>query len=129
MTTRLAAKLSTRSLSILAAGALAVVALVAAGQALAAKPLTQKQFAEARLKQALNTWARKTVPGLAVGSVSCVLPENGVVLHCTAKASAPKYRENLVFKVTETLHETGVMSWAITSRACSDSRTGKSIQC
>lgn len=118
-----------RRRSILAAAAVAAVALLVAGQALAAKPLTQKQFAEARLKQVLNAWARKTVPGLAIGTVTCVLPENGVVIHCTAKASAPKYRENLVFKVTETLHETGTMSWAITSKACSDSRTGQSIQC
>ncbi len=106
-----------------------MVALAATGQAMAAKPLTQKQFAELRMKQALTGWAKKNVPGLQIGAASCVLPKNGVVIHCTVKSTAPKYRENILFKVTETLHEVGTITWVVTSKTCSDSKTHETIAC
>jgi hypothetical protein len=114
---------------LLPAAALAAAALLAAGHALAAKPRTQKQYAELRLKQAMNSWARKKVPGLTIDTVSCVLPKNGVVVRCTARASAPKYREKVVFGVKETLHPVGTMTWLVTSEACSDSKTGGKLRC
>ena len=54
---------------------------------------------------------------------------NGNVVHCTVTSTAPSYRENIVFKVRETLHASGTMSWLVTAKACSDSRTGKAIAC
>jgi hypothetical protein len=106
-----------------------LLAAVAAGHALAAEPLTQKQYAELKMKQAITSWAKKNVPGLRVGATSCTLPRNGVVIRCTVQSTAPKYRENIVFKVKETLHDVGTVSWVVTSRACSDSKTHATITC
>ena len=108
---------------------LALVALVATGQALGAKPLTQKQYAELKMKQAMTQWAKKSVPGLQIGAASCVLPKNGVVIHCTVQSTAPKYNENIVFKVKETLHDIGTVTWVVTSKTCSDSKTHKTFAC
>ena len=109
--------------------AAALLAALLAPATLAAKPLTQKQYTEQTLKTAMTAWARKNVKGLEIGAAACVLPENGNVVHCTVKSSAPGYRENIVFKVTETLHASGTMSWRVTAKACSDSETGKAITC
>jgi hypothetical protein len=109
--------------------AFALVALVATGQALAAKPLTQKQYAELKMKQALTAWAKKSVPGLQIGAASCVLPKNGVIIHCTVQSTAPKHNENIVFKVKETLHDIGTVTWVVTSKTCSDSKTHKTFAC
>ncbi len=46
------------------------IALGAAGQAMAAKPLTQKKYAELRLKQVMTHWAKQKVPGLRIGAAS-----------------------------------------------------------
>jgi hypothetical protein len=109
--------------------ALALVALVATGQAMAAKPLTQKQYAELRMKQVMTAWAKKNVPGLQIGAAACVLPKNGVIIHCTVQSTAPKYTENIVFKVKETLHDVGTVTWVVTSKVCSDSKTHKTFAC
>jgi hypothetical protein len=115
----------------LASAALAAIAVApaATGGAEAAKPLTQKQYTELTLKQHMNATFKKTVPGLTVTKVTCVLPKNGTVVKCVANASAPKAREDVVFKVTETLSEVGNMSWRITSSACSDSKTHQKLSC
>ena len=106
-----------------------LLAVLLAPAALAAKPLTQKQYTEQTLKTAMTAWARKNVKGLEIGSASCVLPLNGNVVHCTVTSTAPSYREKIVFKVRETLHASGTMSWLVTAKACSNSRTGKAIAC
>jgi hypothetical protein len=113
----------------LAPAVLAVVALAAAGGASAAKPLTQKQYTELTLKQNMNAKFKKTVPGLTVTKVTCVLPKNGTTVKCIADASAPRARENVVFKVTETLSAVGDMTWRVTSSVCSDSKTHQKISC
>jgi hypothetical protein len=114
----------------LASAALAAIALApAAGGAAAAKPLTQRQYTELTLKQHMNATFKKTVPGLTVTKVSCVLPKNGTTVKCVANASAPKARESVVFEVTETLSEVGNMSWRITSSVCSDSKTHRKLSC
>jgi hypothetical protein len=108
-------------------GALGALLLVPA--ALAAKAPTQKQYTEQKLKAAMMSSAQLKGLGLTWGAVTCVLPKNGNIVHCTVHASAPKAQENIVFKVKETLKETGAMSWAITSDACSDSKTGQKLSC
>jgi L-aminopeptidase/D-esterase-like protein len=112
---------------ILLLGALAALLIVPA--ALAAKAPTQKQYTEQKLKTAMMTSSQLKGLGLKWGTVTCVLPKNGNIVHCTVHASAPAARENIVFKVKETLKETGAMSWAITSDACSDSKTGQKLAC
>jgi hypothetical protein len=107
----------------------ALAALFLVPFALAAKAPTQKQYSEQKLKTAMMSSAQLKGLGLKWGAVSCVLPKNGNIVHCTVHASSPKAQENIVFKVRETLKETGTMSWAITSDACSDSKTGKKLSC
>jgi len=102
-------------------------ALAAPSAALAAKPLTQKQFAEQRLKVEMTAWAKKNIPGLEIGKVTCVLPRNGNVVHCTVASTAPKYRENITFQVREVLSQAGTMTWTATSRKCTDSKTGRPV--
>jgi hypothetical protein len=97
--------------------------------ALAAKPLTQKQYTEKKLKTAMMSSSELKPLGLTWGAVACVLPKNGNVVNCTVHASAPKARENIVFKVRETLTQEGAMTWKITSDACSDSKTGQKLSC
>jgi hypothetical protein len=108
---------------------LIAAALLAPLPGLAAKAPTQKQYAEQKLKAAMTAWAKKNVAGLRIGTVSCVLPLNGNVVHCTVHASAPRSRENIVFTVRETLTQLGAMKWAVTSDACSDSKTGQKLSC
>jgi hypothetical protein len=109
--------------------AFALIALGAAGQAMAAKPLTQKQYAELRMNQVLTQWAKQKVPGLQIGAASCVLPKNGVIIHCTVQSTAPKYNENIVFNVKETLHDVGTVTWVVTSKTCSNAKTHKTFAC
>ena len=114
-----------------AAAILATCSFAAAGTVSAATyPSGYRQEAEAKLKTAFAAWAKKHLAGSTVGKVSCILPTSGSTLHCTVHvASAPKYRENIVFKIRETLHETGTMSWVATSHSCTDSKTGKPFAC
>jgi hypothetical protein len=107
----------------------AFAALLVPAAALAAKQPTQKQFTEQKLKTAMTSSPSLKPLGLKFGVVACVLPKNGTVVNCTVHASAPKARENIVFKVRETLNEEGNMSWRITSDACSDSKTGQKLSC
>ena len=107
----------------------ALAALLVPAAALAAKAPTQKQYTEQLLKKEMMSSAQLKPLGLKWGVVSCVLPKNGNVVHCTVHASAPKAQENIVFKVRETLTQEGSMKWAITSDACSDSKTGQKLSC
>jgi hypothetical protein len=112
-------------------GIVGICLLGAAGAtALAAAPKSEKQYAELKLKTSFSAWVKKHLPGATVKTVSCVLPVNGIVVKCVVHvASAPRYRENIVFKISETLHETGTMTWVATSHSCTDSKTGKSFSC
>jgi hypothetical protein len=107
----------------------ALLALLVPVTALAAKAPTQLQYTEQKLKTSMMNSSQLKPLGLRYGAVKCVLPKNGNVVHCTVHATAPKARENIVFKVTETLKQTGQMTWAITSDACSDSKTGQKLSC
>ena len=106
-----------------------LAALLSVPAAFAAKAPTQKQYTEQKLKTAMMGSSQLKGLGLKFGVVSCVLPKSGNVVHCTVHTSAPKAQENIVFKVTETLAETGNMKWAITSDTCSDSKTGQKLSC
>ena len=92
-----------RRLSCALAACLLTVLLAPA--ALAAKPLTQKQYTEQTAEDGDDRWAKKNVKGLEIGSATCVLPLNGNVVHCTVTSTAPSYQEKIVFKVRETLHD------------------------
>jgi hypothetical protein len=110
----------------------ALVLLVAAALVAAAAAETPAQrYAETQLKTAFGAWLKKNLPGGKVGKVTCVLPTdpNGKVAHCTVYVSAPKYRENVVFKVTNTIHANGTASFAMTSHSCTDSKSGKKLAC
>jgi hypothetical protein len=113
----------------LAVAAIAAVVLVPAGAAAAAYPRADVQYANKTMKASFTAWAKKNLPGTTVGKVSCVLPTSGSVIRCTVHVSAPKSRENIVFKVNGTLHETGQLSWVATSHACTDSKTGAKLTC
>ncbi len=104
-------------------------ALLVAPAALAAKAPTQKQYTEQLLLKEMKASAQLKSLGLKWGTVTCVLPKSGIVVHCTVHASSPKAQENIVFKVRETLTQEGNMNWAITSDACSDSKTGQKLSC
>ena len=112
-----------------AALAAAVLALVATGAASAAYPKAEIQYADKTMKGSFTAWAKKNLPGTTVGKVSCVLPSNGNVIHCSVHVSAPKNRENIVFKVKGTLHDSGQLTWVSTSHTCTDSKTGKPFAC
>jgi hypothetical protein len=104
-----------------------MAALVVPGGASAAKPQTQKQYTEQQLKTQMNKRFKSL--GVTITKVTCVLPKNGTTVKCVADGSAPKSRESFVFKVTENLNAAGVMSWRITSSACSDSQTHQKLSC
>src|SRR4051794_5891752 len=106
-----------------------VVALAASGTAAAAYPRGDVLYANKTMKASFTAWAKKNLPGTTVGKVACVLPKSGNVIHCTIHVSAPKNRENIVFKVKGTLHEVGTLSWVATSHSCTDSKTGKPFAC
>jgi hypothetical protein len=107
----------------------AVLALAAIGAASAAYPKAEVQYANKTMKGSFTAWAKKNLPGTTVRKVSCVLPSNGNVIHCTVHVSAPKNRENIVFKVKGTLHESGQLNWVSTSHSCTDSKSGKPFAC
>ncbi len=107
----------------------ALLALLAAGAASAAYPKAEVQYADKTMKTSFTAWAKKNLPGTKVGTVSCKLPSNGNVIHCTVHVSAPKNRENIVFEVKGTLHESGQLTWVSTSHSCTDSKTGKKFSC
>jgi len=114
-----------------AAAVLGICSLTAvASLGAATYPKGFQQDAEAKLKTAFGTWTKKHLPGSTIKAVSCILPTSGNVLHCTVRvASAPKYRELIVFKIRETLHDSGQMTWVATSHSCTDSKTGKPFAC
>jgi hypothetical protein len=112
-----------------AAAALALLALLTAGAASAAYPKAEVQYANNTMKGSFTAWTKKNLPGTRVGGVSCILPSNGNVIHCTVHVSAPKNRENIVFKVKGTLHDSGQLTWVSTSHSCTDSKTGKAFAC
>jgi hypothetical protein len=110
--------------------AVAALACIAVSTATAAYPKAAVQDAEAKMKASFTSWAKKNLAGTTVGKVTCVLPENGVVVRCTVHVSAAKrYHENIVFQVKETLHDDGTVSWVATSHKCTDTRTGKPFSC
>jgi hypothetical protein len=111
------------------AAAFALLALVTAGAASAAYPKAEVQYADKTMKASFTAWAKKKLPGTTVGKVSCVLPSSGSVIHCTVHVSAPKNRENIVFEVAGTLHDSGQLTWVATSHTCTDSKTGKKFAC
>ena len=111
------------------AAAFSILALLTAGAASAAYPKAEIQYANKTMKGSFTAWAKKNLPGTKVGKVSCVLPSNGNVLHCTVHVSAPANRENIVFKVKGTLHDSGQLTWVATSHSCTDSKTGKPFAC
>ena len=106
----------------------ATLALTVAATCTAANPA--QVYAQTRLKTAFTAWAKTNLPGTTVGKVSCVLPASGgLVAHCTVHVSAPKNQENIVFKVTNTLHKNGTATFAMVSHSCTDSKTGKKLSC
>lgn len=120
-------------MSVRSAGVALLATLVALGlvgaSAAAPKPKTQTQAIEQTLKVSMTKSFKKQLPGVVIGKLVCVLPKNGVVVHCTVHTSAPKNQENIVFKVTATLHDNGTISWTSTSHSCTDSKTGKPFKC
>jgi hypothetical protein len=108
-------------------GSATLAAAATCGAAPAASPA--QRYAERALKAAFTGWAKKNLPGTTVGKVSCVLPLSGSVARCTIHVSAPRNRENIVFRVTNTLHTNGTATFAMLSHSCTDSRTGKKIAC
>jgi hypothetical protein len=116
-----------------AGAALLALLVLGAVPALAAKPKTEAQADAAALKASMvktfkNT---KSLAGVKIGKVVCVLPKNGATFHCTASTTAPSAHEDIVFKVAATLHDNDALSvtWKLTGQSCSDSGTHKSIQC
>ena len=68
--------------------------------------------------------------GITVGKVNCVLPNEQRSSSTARSTSAPRSnRENIVFKVKGTLHDTGQLAWVATSHSCTDSKTGKKLAC
>jgi hypothetical protein len=111
------------------AAAFSLLALLTAGAASAAYPKAEIQYANKTMKASFTAWAKKKLPGTKVGRVTCKLPSSGNVIHCTVHVSAPKNRENIVFKVKGTLHDSGQLTWVSTSHSCTDSKTGKKFAC
>jgi hypothetical protein len=114
-----------------AAATLVALLALAALPAAAAKPKTEAQADAAALKASMVTTFKKQLPGVVVGNVVCVLPQNGATFHCTAYTTAPSAHENIVFKVAATLHDNDAMSvtWKLTSHTCTDSVTHKPFAC
>jgi hypothetical protein len=114
-----------------AAAAIFALFVLGALPALAAKPKTEAQADAAALKASMVTSFKKTLPGVIIGKVVCVLPQNGATFHCTAYTTAPASHENIVFKVAATLHDNDAMSvtWQLTSHSCTDSVTHKPFKC
>jgi hypothetical protein len=107
-----------------------MIALVASGSAVGAtKPKTQAQAVEMSLKTSMIATFKKEKLALTVGKVTCVLPKNGAVVHCTAAATGPPAdHEDVVFKVAATLQDSGKITWTAT-HTCSDSKTHKPFKC
>jgi hypothetical protein len=107
-----------------------MMALVGSGSALAAAtPKTQAQAVEVSLKTSMTAAFKKEKLALTIGKVTCVLPKNGAVVHCTADATGPPAdHEDVVFKVAATLRDSGQITWTAT-HTCSDSKTHKPFKC
>jgi len=109
--------------------ALVIAPLVIDRAASAAYPKAEIQYANKTMKASFTAWAKKHLPGTRVGAVSCKLPSSGNVIRCTVHVSAPQNRENILFKVKGTLHDSGQLTWVSTSHSCTDSKTGKPFSC
>ena len=116
---------------LLAATLLVVLCAVASAQlASAAYPKGEVQYAEKTMKASFAKWAKTHIAGTTVGKVTCVLPTNGTVIHCTVHVGTPtRFHESIVFQVKGTLHDSGTLSWVATSHTCTDTRTGKPFKC
>jgi hypothetical protein len=100
----------------------------AASGAVAATP-TEAQAVAMTLKASMMSTFKKEGLTITVDKVTCVLPQDGVVVHCIADAAGPPAsREDVVFNVTETLHANGSISWTAT-HTCTDSKTHKPFPC
>ena len=107
--------------------------LTCVSAAAAAKPKTEAQADAAAIKASMaKTFAHtKSLQGLKIGKVICVLPKNGATFHCTAYTNSAAAHEDIVFKIAATLHDNDATSvtWRMTSDACSDSTSHAKIAC
>jgi hypothetical protein len=111
---------------------LAAVAVVSvAGPASAAIDPSASAVLASALKPAMQTKLRKTVKGLVVTKVKCVVPTTSKLItgKCTARFTVAKYKLDGVYRAKATLDSRSRLSWSTTSVSCTDSRTHKKVAC
>jgi len=90
------------------------VCAVAAGTALAAT--SPVQSLEKTLKADMVKTFKKQAPKLVIGTVSCVLPANGVTAHCKANFTDGGFKG--YYPVTATIEDSGNIKWTAESPKC-----------
>lgn len=103
-------------------------AVVWSAPALGFTPAENAAFAK-RLSAEIKPVFKKEAPGLVLGKVTCVLPQNGTVVKCKAHFSDAKANANVVYGINANLQETGNIKWTTTTHSCTNAKTGKKLQC
>src|SRR5262249_6508207 len=117
------------SVRLLGAGLLASAALAAGAQeALAWTPAQNAAFAK-KLAVSIKPVFKKQAPQLVLGKVTCVLPAEGTLVKCKAYFSDKPANANIVYLISADLKDSGAIKWTTTAHSCTDSKTGKKLQC
>jgi hypothetical protein len=83
------------------------------------------------LKASMVKSYKKRAPGLTFTTVTCRLPSNGTVAHCTANFdySSGGLKVTGFYPVSAKLLESGQIRWTASSPKCKDAKTGKALSC
>jgi hypothetical protein len=117
----------------LALTGLALVGLAALGlasKAGAARDPSASAFLQGAVKAGMQQKLRQSLPGLTITRVTCFVPTSSTAIKgpCTAKFTVAKYQLKGTYRVTATLDSQSRLTWATTSRTCTDLR-GRRASC
>jgi hypothetical protein len=119
------------AVAVTATALLAAATLTLAATARAAIDPSGSAFLAAGVKQAMQNRMLNEVPGMVITKVTCFVPTTSAALKgkCTAKFKVPKVKLLGVYQVNGSMDNQSRVSFATTSAACTDSRTGQRASC
>jgi hypothetical protein len=93
----------------------------------AATPAQNAHFSRT-MKGLIGSVFKQKAPKLLLDNVSCVLAQSGTSGRCQAHFKLPEANANVVYVIKADI-KAGTVHWTTTSHSCSDSQTGKPLNC
>jgi hypothetical protein len=119
---------TTMRIALLAAAA-ALLLLPAAHAARAQAPNYRGVILASALKKSMQRTYQKTVKGIVFTQVTCNLGEGASVGKCAARFTLLARRLKGVYRVMARIDAQGGVRWQATSVSCTNTRTGRKIDC